>query len=54
MKIKTLVRKVFCGKGAGVITALALVVTTISANSACAYMMHQPELPASAKKLRKF
>ena len=46
--------KLFCQKGVGIITAIALVVTTFSANSTCMYMMHQPELPKSAKKLRKF
>lgn len=39
---------------AGVIAALALVVTTVSANSACIWFTYQPELPETAKKLRKF
>lgn len=34
--------------------ALALVVTSMNANSACIFLMHQPEIPESAKKLRKF
>lgn len=34
--------------------ALAMVVTTFTMNSTCAFLMHQPKLPESAKKLRKF
>lgn len=34
--------------------AFALVVTTYTANSACMFIMHQDELPAGAKSLRKF
>ena len=36
------------------ITSLAVIVTAISVNSACIYIMHQPKLPESAKKMRKF
>lgn len=54
MKMKKMVGKLFCAKGGGLLVALALVVTTLSVNSACMYLLHQPELPASAKKLRKF
>ncbi len=36
------------------LAALALVVTTLTENSACIFYMHQEPLPASAKKLRKF
>lgn len=38
----------------GIVASFAVVVTTLSANTACLYIMHQPELPDSAKKLRKF
>ncbi len=38
----------------GIVVSYAVVVTTLSANTACLYIMHQPELPESAKKLRKF
>lgn len=34
--------------------ALAMVVTTMSVNSACIFYMHQSEVPQAAKKLRKF
>ena len=44
----------FLNKYAGVMAALALVVTTVTANSTCAYIMHQDALPNDAKKLRKF
>ena len=33
---------------------LALAVTKFNVNSCCAIYMYQPELPASAKKLKKF
>lgn len=38
----------------GMASALAVVVTTLNVNTACLYMAHQPKLPDSAKKLRKF
>ncbi|MDE6425461.1 MAG: cyclic lactone autoinducer peptide [Ruminococcus sp.] len=38
----------------GALAAFALVVTSLVANSTCIYLMHQDELPESAKKLRKF
>lgn len=46
--------KNFMQKYAGVLAALALVVTTMAANSTCYYYMHQDEMPKTAKKLRKF
>lgn len=46
--------KAFMEKYAGVLAALALMITTITANSTCYYTMHQAELPESAKKLRRF
>lgn len=41
-------------KYGGMLAALALVVTTLTANSACIFYTHQEPLPADAKKLRKF
>jgi len=41
-------------KYAGVIAALALMVTTVSVNRACMFIAHQPKLPEGAEKLRKF
>lgn len=32
----------------------AFMVTTINVNTACFWIMHQDEVPKSAKKLRKF
>jgi len=41
-------------KYGGMLAALALVVTTLTANSACIFYTHQEQLPESAKALRKF
>lgn len=41
-------------KFGGMFAALALVITTFTVNSACAFLMHQPMLPEEARKLRKF
>lgn len=38
----------------GMISSLALLITTFNVNTTCAWIMHQNELPKSAKKLRKF
>ena len=46
--------KNFLKKYGSWMAALALVVTSMNANSACIFLMHQPEIPESAKKLRKF
>lgn len=44
----------FANKVGTLMAALALVITTVSVNSACIFYMHQPEVPEEAKKLRKF
>ena len=36
------------------VAALALSTTKAVANSTCVYISHQPKLPETAKKLRKF
>lgn len=36
------------------LTAIALAVTTVSANTACTWLCYQPTLPEGASKLRKF
>ena len=36
------------------VAALALSTTKSVANSTCMYITHQPKLPETAKKLRKF
>ena len=41
-------------KYASVMAALALVITTVSANTTCILTVYQEELPDSAKKLRRF
>lgn len=43
----------FYAKYAGVIAALALMVTATSVNRACFLIMHQPEMPEGAEKLRR-
>ncbi len=44
----------FLTKYGKVISGLALLVAVVSANSTCLFYLHQPELPESASKLRKF
>lgn len=46
--------KRFMVQFSGIIACLALVIATMSANITCGYLAYQPELPQSAKKLRKF
>lgn len=46
--------KEFIKKYSGLLTALALVVTTLTVNSTCIFTMHQDEVPDVAKNLRKF
>ncbi len=36
------------------VASLALLVTALNVNTACVYIAHQPKLPDSAKKFRKF
>lgn len=36
------------------IACMALAVTAMNVNSACICLIHQPELPEGANKLRKF
>ncbi len=43
--------KIKCGKA---LAGMALAVTTNNVNSTCMLLVHQPKLPDSAKKLRKF
>lgn len=50
MKIKSLLKKI---AAAGVLNSLALVLVSLSANSACAWVYHQPEFPDAANKLKK-
>lgn len=41
-------------KAGAVVALFALLVTSLSVNSPCMLIAHQPEIPESAKKLRKF
>ena len=40
-------------KYAGIIAAIALMITAASVNRACMFFAHQPELPEGAEKLRR-
>jgi cyclic lactone autoinducer peptide len=42
------------GKISGMIAGLALMATVLNVNATCQFLFHQPKLPQSAKKLRKF
>lgn len=46
--------KKFHLKNAQMLAMLAVMVTTVVANSACFFIMHQEVMPENAKKLRKF
>ncbi len=46
--------KKFIFKYSHIISGFALFMTTMAANRSCMSIMHQPELPKSAKNLRKF
>lgn len=41
-------------KLSSIIASLALLVTSANANQTCVWVVHQPELPEGAMKLRKF
>lgn len=41
-------------KYSGILAAMALVFTTLTANSTCTWVTYQEKLPKAAKKLRKF
>lgn len=36
------------------VSAFALMITTLNVNTTCYWIIHQPKLPKEAKKLRKF
>ena len=46
--------KKFFKKYGHVFAAIALVLTTLVANSTCTFLIHQEKLPEGAKTLRKF
>jgi cyclic lactone autoinducer peptide len=37
-----------------IVSCLALMVTVMNVNSACFFLMHQPELPKDSDSLRKY
>lgn len=49
MKIKNIILK--CSS---CLAGLALMITTLNVNHASVLVVHQPKIPAGAKKLRKF
>ncbi|NCC15916.1 MAG: cyclic lactone autoinducer peptide [Clostridia bacterium] len=46
--------KKFLAKYGHVVATFAFVMTTYVANRNCGYIFHQPKLPETAKRLRKF
>lgn len=46
--------KKLVSKYSGFLAALALVVTTLTANSTCVFCAHHPTMPKGSEKLRKF
>ncbi len=38
----------------GIVASLALLVTSMNANTTCICFIHQPKLPKGTEKLRKF
>lgn len=50
MKVKNRLQKIIT---AGVLNTLALMVVSMSANSACCWVYHQPEFPETADKFKK-
>lgn len=44
----------FIARFGGLIATLALMVTVANVNARCAFIMHQPELPEGAEKLRRY
>lgn len=46
--------KTFFARYSKMLAALALVITTMTVNSTCTYLIYQDELPQDAYKLRKF
>ncbi len=46
--MKTMIMKL-----AGCVASLALVVTALNVNTTCMFIMHQPELPEGASRLRR-
>lgn len=46
--------KEFIRKYSGLISALALVVTSLTVNSTCIFTMHQDTIPEEARKLSKY
>ena len=53
IKTKNYREMMVCSLG-GMIVSLALLVTTLSVNTTCIFVLHQAKIPDSAKKLRKF
>ncbi len=52
--MKTFKNKNWLYSFGSVVASFALMVTTMNVNATCAWVVHQDELPKSAKKLRKF
>lgn len=51
-KEDTFMKKYICKIGT-MVASLALAVTAADVNSACSFVIHQPQMPAGAEKLSK-
>lgn len=52
--MKKLQNKKWLYLAGNVLTSFALMITTLNVNTTCYWVLHQDELPQTAKKLRKF
>lgn len=46
--------KMFFVKACAVLAGLAMFATQMNVNSTCSWLVHQPELPNCAERLKKF
>ena len=55
MKISKNIINLKCSYVLGsMLSSFALMITALNVNTTCAFIAHQPEIPNSAKRLRKF
>ena len=52
--MKTNIVKAIAQKLCAPLLGAAMLITAMNVNSTCMYMIHQPKLPQTANKLRKF
>ena len=54
MKLKKIALAKLLNTMGGSLALVALMITTLNVNTTCTFFAHQPKLPATSKKLRKF